>query len=102
MIKRVEILVYFNYRSDTKKYLESTGATVQYLNKKMGYAVLYADEKNLGRTISQIKRLHGFKKYEVSQDELVSFSIDEVKEEKIEEVKEEETIDQSETFEKDM
>ena len=81
MIKRVELLVYFNYRSDTKKYLESTGATIQYLNKKMGYAVLYVDDKYLGKVISQVKRLHGFKKYEVSQDELVSFSIDEEKEE---------------------
>lgn len=93
MIKRVEILVYFNYRSDTKKYLESTGATVQYLNKKLGYAVLYADDKNLGRTISSIKRMHGFKKYEVSQDELVSFSIDEAIEAKAEEKKEEETTE---------
>ena len=47
----------------------------------MGYAVLYVDDKYLGKVISQVKRLHGFKKYEVSQDELVSFSIDEVKEE---------------------
>ena len=37
--------------------------------------------------------MHGFKKYEVSQDELVSFSIDEAIEAKAEEKKEEETIE---------
>ena len=84
MVKRVEIIIYFQHKNDTRKYLESIGLNVQYINKKMGYAVVYADEANLGRTINGIKRLRGFKRYDIQDTELVSFSLegeDEVKEE---------------------
>ncbi len=83
MVKRVEIIIYFQHKNDTRKYLESIGLNVQYINKKMGYAVVYADEANLGRTINGIKRLRGFKRYDIQDTELVSFSLegeDEVKE----------------------
>ena len=83
MVKRVEIIIYFQHKNDTRKYLESIGLNVQYINKKMGYAVVYADEANLGRTINGIKRLRGFKRYDIQDTELVSFSLageEEVKE----------------------
>ena len=75
MVKRVEIIIYFQHKNDTRKYLESIGLNVQYINKKMGYAVVYADEANLGRTINGIKRLRGFKRYDIQDTELVSFSL---------------------------
>ena len=43
MVKRVEIIIYFQHKNDTRKYLESIGLNVQYINKKIGYAVVYAD-----------------------------------------------------------
>ena len=76
MVKRVEIIIYFQHKNDTRKYLESIGLNVQYINKKMGYAVVYADEANLGRTINGIKRLRGFKRYDIQDTELVSFSLE--------------------------
>ena len=56
MIKRVEIIIYLNFRSDSKKYLQNIGLSVEYVNKKQGYAVTYADEKNLGRIINNLKK----------------------------------------------
>ena len=81
MIKRIEMIVYFNNRSDTAKNIEGLGATIQYFNKKMGYAILYLDESNLGKFISGIKRMKGFKRYEVTDNELVSFELEEPKKE---------------------
>ena len=75
MVKRVEIIIYFQHKNDTRKYLESIGLNVQYINKKIGYAVVYADEANLGRTINGIKRLRGFKRCDIQDTELVSFSL---------------------------
>lgn len=91
MVKRVEIIIYFQHKNDTRKYLESIGLNVQYINKKIGYAVVYADEANLGRTINGIKRLRGFKRYDIQETELVSFALDGE-----EEVKEPETVQEEE------
>lgn len=76
-IKRVEIVLYFNYRNDIKKYLANLGVTVEYFNKKAGYAVLYVDDSNVGKTVALLKKMKGFKRYEISQDELVSFPLEE-------------------------
>lgn len=75
MIERVEILVYFNHRSDTRKTIEELGATIQYLNKKAGYAVLYVDKDNVGSVTSGLKRMKGFKRYDVSETDLLSLDI---------------------------
>ena len=75
MIKRVEIIIYLNFRSDSKKYLQNIGLSVEYVNKKQGYAVTYADEKNLGRIINNLKKMRGFKRYDIQDTELVSFDI---------------------------
>ncbi|MCB9498830.1 MAG: DUF2129 domain-containing protein [Bacillales bacterium] len=75
MIKRVELLIYFNYRSDTSTYLKSLNLTIQYINKKMGYAVCYLDEESLKSTTEKIKRMRGFKKYEISPSVLVDLPI---------------------------
>ena len=91
MVKRVEIIIYFQHKNDTRKYLESIGLNVQYINKKIGYAVVYADEANLGRTINGIKRLRGFKRYDIQETELVSFALDGE-----EEIKEPETVQEEE------
>ena len=76
MIKRDELLVYFNYRSDTLKYLQGLNVTIQYLSKKAGYAVLYVDDSRLGKIIYQLKQMKGFKGYEVSPTDLEELNID--------------------------
>lgn len=75
MIKRDEVLVYFNYRGDTANYFKSLGVTVQYLNKKLGYAVLYVDDVSLDKTINALRKMRGFKKYEVSNTDLVELDV---------------------------
>lgn len=75
MIKRTELLVFFNYRSSVQSYLDSLKVDVQYLNKKLGYAVLYLDEDNLKKVTESLKRMKGFKKYEVSPTKLVDLDI---------------------------
>jgi len=41
----------------------------------MGYAVCYLDEENLKSTTEKIKRMRGFKKYEISPAVLVDLPI---------------------------
>ncbi len=76
MIKRDEVLVYFNYRSDIIKYLQSLNVTIQYLSKRAGYAVLYVDDNKLGKIINQLRQMKGFKGYEVSPTDLLELDID--------------------------
>lgn len=74
MINRVELLIYFNYRSSSIDYFKEIGLTVEYFNKKMGCAVCYMDEENSNKIFEALKRMKGFKKYEISQSELVKFN----------------------------
>jgi len=76
MIKRVELLVYFNYRSSIPETLTKLGATVQYLNKKLGYAVLYVDDDKMKNVTNGLRHMKGFKKYEISPQELPEIPID--------------------------
>jgi len=75
MIKRDEVLVYFNYRSDSLDFMKALNATIVYVNKKMGYAVLYVDDENLSKIINKLKKMRGFKKYEVSPTDLVELNV---------------------------
>ena len=75
MVSRVELLVYFQYRASTLEQFKEFGATVQYVNKKLGYTVLYIDKDNMKSFTNKIKNVKGFKKYEVSPTELVDIDL---------------------------
>lgn len=75
MIKRIELLVYFNYRSSMIQAFESLGASVQYVNKKLGYAVLYVDYNKSRSIQNSLKHMKGIKKVEESPQELLELDI---------------------------
>jgi len=75
IVKRDEVLIYFNYRGDTSNCIKNLGATIQYLNKKLGYAVLYVDDDKLKKITDALKKMKGFKKLEVSPIDLAEINV---------------------------
>jgi len=75
MIKRIEILIYFNYKQALVQMFRDLGADVEYVNKRAGYAVTYISEDKVKNYTETLKHTHGIKKYEFSPTELVEINI---------------------------
>jgi len=71
MVKRVEIIIYFNYKASIIQQFKDLGATVEYINKKAGYCITYIDSDKQDNYLNAIKKIKGFKRYDFSPNELV-------------------------------
>ncbi|MBR4237791.1 DUF2129 domain-containing protein [bacterium] len=75
MIKRVEILVYINYKAALIQQMKDFGADIEYVNKKAGYCVCYIDGPRAKKFTDFLRRAKGVKKFEFSPTELVEIDI---------------------------
>ena len=75
MIQRQELLVYFNYKASLVQSFIEYGATVEYVNKKAGYAVLYIDKDKANNLTNFLRHAKGIRKYEFSEAKLVELDI---------------------------
>jgi len=75
MIKREELLVYFNYKASIVQSFRDNGADVEYVNKKAGYAVLYLDSSKMKKFTDFLRHVKGIRKFETSPTELVELDI---------------------------
>ena len=75
MVKRSEVIIYYNYRASLIQQFKDLGASIEYTNKKAGYSIAYIDLDNQENFLNQIKHLKGFKRYELSPTELVELDI---------------------------
>ena len=75
MIQRLELLVYFNYKASLVQSFVEQGATVEYVNKKAGYAVLYIDKDKADDLTAFLRHAKGIRKYEFSEQKLLDLDI---------------------------
>ncbi len=75
MVKRTEVILYYNYKASLLEQFKNLGATIEYTNKKAGYSIAYIDSLTQDKFLKSIIHLKGFKRYELSPTELVELDI---------------------------